>query len=70
MFDALMKGALAAVNLTPEDAEAMVRNAFAKVDQIDARLSRIERALNIRNVQPAETIELEARKDDNAKQSA
>lgn len=56
MFDAIMHGALAAVGLTPQEAHKLVTDAFQKVADIDARLSRIERALNIRNIQPVQTI--------------
>ena len=70
MFDAIMRGALAAVNLTPEDAHKLVTDAFQKVADIDARLSRIERALNIRNIQPVETIDLASEENDNGERQS
>lgn len=70
MFDAIMHGALAAVGLTPQEAHKLVTDAFSKVAEIDARLARIERALGVRNVQPVDTITIEARENDDENRSA
>lgn len=58
MFDAVMKGALAAVGLTEEEANAMIRGAFQKLEQMhetmnrcEARLRRLEKAAGLSPLQ-------------------
>ena len=42
MFQAMIEGAMAAVGLTPEQVNNMVHDAVSKINDMDARMKRME----------------------------
>lgn len=47
MLDGVLRSALAVIGLTPEQANAMVHEAFKRLVNIDRRIARIEEKLGI-----------------------